>query len=1085
MKERGTGRRRAGLALLIVVGVLGILAVLATAFVTMAQLERKASRQRLHATKAELLARSGIEDALARLGAFQDADGAISCYGGEDWDNSNTLNGFEGAAEIYRTGFLNRDDCPARHALRPSFFVRSGMDVGADGLPAPVRTQVDSRTRGYSGSLAGDQVPGGNQYVLKVTPEAGIWVNGGSPAGYPAYDAVLRRILGNLAEALDRENGGANDGLPTDRPIGWALVDQRPPGGWRDMAQIRQMARTLGTLLEAKVLALLPYVTTRAWVDTRTLKPETGTLSTTANLHTWFEIKLAVNAAGTPGRGMPVLEPRAPVNLAWARHRWPVLVALMGGLKGLYLNEASSSPAGVKGDYIGGMKQVEIALDWSQPQDACRNVASALAARTAPLDTWDAWDAFCDTLTTDLGSNVYPTLPAMRSLLKANFNPNSRLNKFNPNRSMWNLVDKQDLLPDGYSTEFVLEPVHAHEVESVGRVLSPDGRLLASRTLVCEVSGPEVVRLSTQKEFVCADLGSLDKAGDETTMRIPGQASPFLPASQGAGVTWGQALPGLDGKGTGVQAYPQPYVDVDPAWNPGVWDLRFSTAEVDYDGSLQSATVETPRTPGITMLARYTADLDLDVSRAYDAGGDVKKRRNQPDTEQVTYVNGIPPDPSDPDVTELRHGLLDTARPNTLYPDGCYAEVGRTPGYFDRDNANGIQGFMSFWFKPNHHAVGDYLDQDATLTRGGRLLRPRQLVKWSNYYTGPGGGPVTWSRDQFFAVSYGQVSTFLDIRAYDLFFECGNQDPTDPTDVQEQLDEHWFTTPVCERPPHRWRLLTAAWWLTAPDKDAVGKVCVDDGGVQSGLNAYTISVGNDPSKAVDLTNDDMYGDYAVHGGIPATWPHLIFLGRRGYHSGEFGGIGLLMDNVFGQGADATFDEFAMYEGDRNDAVATASQRFPDGRYYKESAYPASGGLLVPVGPPSRTAAEYFSAPLDLHGGRLRMLAWTQVVPPGLKSPDDPGEDGRIEMELSADSVTGPRYAPDADGGSIDTTFRNSAMTRVGRRPAGPFRLHAVFRPNLDQPLSTPILDPLALDDVTLLYDPPGGAAILRWREGAP
>jgi type II secretory pathway component PulK len=79
-------RASRGLALLIVVGVLGLLAVLATAFVTMAQLERRASQQRLFATKAFLLARSGLEDALARLAAGQDLHAVSNRYFGEDWD---------------------------------------------------------------------------------------------------------------------------------------------------------------------------------------------------------------------------------------------------------------------------------------------------------------------------------------------------------------------------------------------------------------------------------------------------------------------------------------------------------------------------------------------------------------------------------------------------------------------------------------------------------------------------------------------------------------------------------------------------------------------------------------------------------------------------------------------------------------------------------------------------------------------------------------------------------------------------------------------------------------------------------------
>src|SRR3989338_2783183 len=88
---------RHGLALIVVVGVLGVLAVLAVAFVAMAQLERRASEQRLNGARSYLLARSGIEDTLARLELGQDAS-----YGGENWDGSadGLLTSYEAAQEV-------------------------------------------------------------------------------------------------------------------------------------------------------------------------------------------------------------------------------------------------------------------------------------------------------------------------------------------------------------------------------------------------------------------------------------------------------------------------------------------------------------------------------------------------------------------------------------------------------------------------------------------------------------------------------------------------------------------------------------------------------------------------------------------------------------------------------------------------------------------------------------------------------------------------------------------------------------------------------------------------------------------------
>ena len=217
--------RRRGLALILVAGVLAILAVLAAAFVTMAQLERRASQQRLNATKARLLARSGIEDGIARILNGQDPLDASSSYGGEDWNLSGgVLDAFEKSQEVYRRGQADREACPARHALRPSFFVD-------DGGPTPRYQPVDGRQRGYTGLLAGDRGARTNAYALKVVGEDGIYVNGGdlTSAGEHAgtYDTTLKRILGNLAEEV---------GAPLVRAAGAALVLSRPGGGWTDLA---------------------------------------------------------------------------------------------------------------------------------------------------------------------------------------------------------------------------------------------------------------------------------------------------------------------------------------------------------------------------------------------------------------------------------------------------------------------------------------------------------------------------------------------------------------------------------------------------------------------------------------------------------------------------------------------------------------------------------------------------------------------------------------------------------------------------------------------------------------------------------
>jgi hypothetical protein len=647
------------------------------------------------------------------------------------------------------------------------------------------------------------------------------------------------------------------------------------------------------------------------------------------------------------------------------------------------------------------------------------------------------------------------------------------------------MLDKQDLL--AYSTEFSLAPVHAHEVESVGRILGPKGNLLAAKTLRAILSGPRVLRLTTQREFACRDLGDPDRAGDEQGVRIPGVAAdrPFLPRNQGPGVkTWGQGLPGLGGAGTGVQLYPEPYAapaGALPALSPA-----------DYDGSLMQATVETtagdtytadaaPNT--MTMLARYTTHLDLDVSAAAPTRPPGDDRwRNRADTKQAPLANG----------------LFDAALPNTLHPDGAYSEWERAPAYLDEDNLNGLHGLISFWAKSNYH-MGEYLGPEygpgnpypPGSYNHWPLDRSRQYLKWSNYDAGPfGGQPSHASVDQFFALVHTE-NIGADNSRFICQFETGHQG-------SDSMLEHRFQTG--DRPwgqrrvslTHQWQLITFAWDLHAPGSSyhQVGEL-LTNGGLEAEDRApdddYPYSGGNDPSLALSFTADDRFGK------------HLIMLGRRGF-LGEADIIFTFpeIDFSVGLGADATFDEFAAYdfggfvpEGrsaeSLNAPADLALTRFREGRYYKESDYTD----LVDSNSANKKAGRWFSPRIDLGASRILSLSWTQVVPRGLKAPldadgragidGDPGPDGRVSLELS--DLVGNGYAPDARGVLIDARFTDDVLSRINRPVSSPFRLHAVFQPNLADKDNTPILDPLALDDITILYEPVGGRTILRWEEG--
>jgi len=1050
-----------GLALLVTIGILGVLSVLATCFVTLARLERLASQRRVDATRAFLLARSGLEDALARLGAGQEPT-----YGGADLDGSGGISASE--LDLYALPY-GAEDSPASLALRPSWPVLAG------GSLSPVLIPQDDRKRGYSGSLR-DGLE--TTYALKVERRNGFFVNGGDPAAAPdaGYNAVLRRVLGTLGEALNREEGRATS--PAD---GLALVDSRPASGWQDFEEIR---RVLGWD-EAQAVAWKPYLCFEAWTDKRVIVPNApipplgGT-----DVHSWGEIKLGrpVNASGSrepdfERSGVRIVG-RAPVSLTWAAGRRPALIALVAGLAGVYLDEAGAAPqsATLAGtpelDFIGTLKRAEILNDWNLADD-CHHAAVAIeAGGIAGSWTWQDFEAVCDGI--DF-TGTSAEVQAKRDILKANFNPNSDLNKFNPNVSLWRTVDKSDLTV--YSTEFSLDPIQGLRVESAGRVLGPRGELLAQKVLQASLASPGILRISTQKEFVCGDLGNPDLPGDETGPRLPGHPG-FLSENGSAQKTWGHRLDTaarhpasyLNGpagylRGAALQSYPEPCFDAG-----GGLDQH----PADYDGRLELATVETPKDAFYTqaspsdlhdmrMLARYTGDFDLD----HAFGGDAL-RRCQAD---AALVSGA----------ELADGLLDPFKPSTLYPDGAYSERDRCPAYLDRGNVDGYHGVISFWVKNNFEMA---VTPRAPHARGRRYLHGSNIVD----------RVANSNRNQFFFL--GMARDVLPKNLIVFGFEGGRQD-------QDVYEEHRFHTEAPSAFPHRWRLLSLFWDSRARRKEDLGELVVNDGDEPSECcpdDLYSGSI--NPVYTTDITADDIgWGNNAP----PGATSHRICLGPHN----RFVEIPNVWQ-VVGRGADASFDEFGVWDmggaseavpdgtaipdgGERGSRAAVelwkgpdfspgdvprtlASERYRDGRYYRGSAY---GGIADPAARPALDqAASWLSAPIRLPAdSRILAVSWTFRRPAEL--PDD-------FAEIALADLAGAGYL--LPGGRC-RSFQSPNWTASRQRwepdlqVPGPFRLQAVFRRPLPLNAATPILDSPSLDDLTVLHQPRDGPRLhaFRWQ----
>ncbi len=569
---------RRGLALLVVIGILGVLVVLLTAFVTMAQLERRASQQRIHATQALLLARSGMEDAMAKMGAGQDP--------------------------------------------------RDGTDTGT------LRT-------------------GAGSYALRISDESGkINVNGGILGGplTAGWNSQLQRILNLLGAQPELAIGN----------LGNSILATRPPEGHSSIARLQSL---LGTTKD-----LSPYLTVNSWTDRKVLRPNAANASvSSANDMKKRRTALALEEGGRP-----------PVNLNSAPR--PVLVALLQDLT------ASYNPYCMIGYRFYAITPA---------------LASVLAdeilrrRESRPFSSWEDFGSFCDGLVPTVISGL--SLARVgggagnlcgADLLKANFDPNSMLNKDVPDPLMWRWIDKSDLTV--WSTEGCLSPTGMFRVSSLGRVTGLQGRLLASAELWADLEAFRLLRHTTQKDFV-AGRTLTPAMGNPRYLSL---ASPMTdPGLQGYGAGasaawWGGAA---RSEGLAVMTYPCPVTAL-----PG--------NAAAFDGYVGLATAETghaaPSEGALTFLHHFDDGLDADrgdfPALKPSGGAPAYDFWLQKDLTVSTW-----PPPS--------------VQPNVLCPDGLHEQYYRSPcfqaqGHFPDGDASSSHGALGFWIKSVKDGADSYHD---------------------------------------------------------------------------------------------------------------------------------------------------------------------------------------------------------------------------------------------------------------------------------------------------------------------------------------------------------------------------------------
>jgi hypothetical protein len=563
---RTTAVRRRGVALIVVLAVLTLLAGLAVAFSTLQATERRIARNFLDSVRARLAAQSGVETAIARLReiawrAGPAADGVWRC------DSPSTP-----LERLREPSFAERDDAGLPRTLM----------IG--GAPAGLSGTLDGGAYAFHGDL----------FTLRVTDESSrINVNDGAAWG---PDHSVSRNLRRLLNVLGAQPSVGVPGL------GDRVLAARPPGGYAHKVEILRALE----FDRASWERVRDFVTVCSWTDPDVANPVP--LSEAVAGEPWYPVAYARpggryrHGHQTNFRGEAIAAPldfhdpaagaasgalwgrdsvnpgwieivaRSPVNVNTARRE--VLVALLVDLEGFFVLERrrelpggyawsdlryTYDATGTEGDECGflrrtfplvgpGGRRTEgvsaeavadeiLACRGSRPSPRVAGLDYANAPFGGPFRSWSQFNLFVDTLVRgglladdrpglywDAGpagvrvpSEIQRRLAseAIGDVLKANFNPNLHLNEINPNRNLFTHVDKTDLLVN--STEICFTPMGTFEIEAAGLILQPadgardaftaaDNAVVACQKASVHVRVFDALRHTNQSHFAAGEF---------------------------------------------------------------------------------------------------------------------------------------------------------------------------------------------------------------------------------------------------------------------------------------------------------------------------------------------------------------------------------------------------------------------------------------------------------------------------------------------------------------------------------------------------------------------------------------------------
>lgn len=473
-------------------GILTLLVVFGISFVTLTNIERTASRNYIDGVQARMIARAGLERAVAELRRHAETkafDDSRPQPAGDPW--------------IFRDRYATTP-VGLRTTAQISYPVQAPTDSGG---VYRFRTEANDGTTlplFVSGVMGQSYTNGLDCYKLKILDcSSMIYVN--SPDG-----AALQRMVKNLL----RSHFGGLSNADADA-IALRVRNRRPGGGYRtkeELGLVMREATSGPNLTEAQWNRVRDDLTCFAWTDTKVIAPPLAAAGTT-NVNQDIDANLA-------------LSERAPVNMNTASVH--VLTAALAELQARYVTRTRTIAFGANPNFNFTTTSVNINFN------TARTIAQAIIARrdpggsatgfTGPFRSWYEFETWLDQ-TRPGGVNG-----RQRDLIKAMANPNTAivLRKWGlegNNIFRWVFqgtggsngaylpdvpreIDKSDL--SQITTEMCFSSMGYFEITSLGQVWESGdrngnditvSRPIAEQTIQSIVQVFEVLRLTSQADF--------------------------------------------------------------------------------------------------------------------------------------------------------------------------------------------------------------------------------------------------------------------------------------------------------------------------------------------------------------------------------------------------------------------------------------------------------------------------------------------------------------------------------------------------------------------------------------------------------